>query len=415
MSGLASAKHFSKIATLALALSPWFAVSQKPAKTLPQVLSAQSFPKASNVFVDFEWVGEQSAYPTLGPKGDLAPAGPLAAHEPAGYNVRFGDTFPMTWADDDQIYTSAGDPNWGNKWDGLDIERFSGMPPHYDITRVNLMADYRGSGGGGPKPTGMICVNGVLYLAFQNLLGRKPPVYGTKSQHGSDATIISSRDHGLTWSPARADIKTPMFPGDAFGGPAFVNVGHDNAGAPDKYVYAVSTDQWDNGSKLRVGRVEASKIEDASAWQWISGFKNDNQPRWSHSLGLATSVLSDDRRISAPEMVYIAAARRYVLLTWRLHVDFSPNDGTELIIYDAPHPWGPFTLVHREVMWESQEMNPYCPRIPLKWLTVKGNEIDGWMQFSGSWRKTSTEYRSHVREFRFKIAQAATAIGDQGK
>jgi len=111
-------------------------------------------------------------------------------------------------------------------------------------------------------------------------------------------------------------------------------------------------------------------------------------------------------------MVYIAAAHRYLLLTWRLHSDFSPNDGSELIIYDAPHPWGPFTLVHREVMWESQEMNPYCPRIPLKWLTVKGDEIDGWMQFSGSWRKTSTEYRSHVREFRIKIAHTVTVTVD---
>ena len=409
---LASTKYLSAFAVFAFLFLPLSVPGQKVAKILPQVFSARSTPGPSNVLIDFEWVGEESAYPTPGLKDDLAPSGPLAAHEPAGYNVRFGDTFPMTWADDDQIYTSAGDPNWGHKWDGLDIERFSGMPPHYDITRVNLMAGYRGSGGSGPKPTGMICVNGVLYLAFQNLLGRKAPVYGTKSQHGSDAAIISSRDHGLTWLPARADIQAPMFRGDAFGGPAFVNVGRNNAGAPDKYVYAISTDQWDNGSNLRVGRVRANKIEDASAWQWISGFKNDNHPRWSHFLAQAAPVLTDDRRISTPEMVYVAAAHRYLLLTWRLHADFSPNDGSELIIYDAPHPWGPFTLVHREIMWESQEMNPYCPRIPLKWLTVKNDEIDGWMQFSGSWRKTSTEYRSHVREFRIKIAQTATVTVD---
>lgn len=24
-----------------------------------------------------------------------------------------GDTFPMTWAEDGEIYTSAGDPTWG--------------------------------------------------------------------------------------------------------------------------------------------------------------------------------------------------------------------------------------------------------------------------------------------------------------
>ena len=196
-----------------------------------------------------------------------------------------------------------------------------------------------------------------------------------------------------------------MFPGHFFGGPAFVNTGRDNAGAPDKYVYAISTDQWDNGSNLRVGRVPANRIQDVGAWQWISGLDNYQRPRWSNDLTRAIPVLTDDRRIGLPEMVYIAPIKRYLLLTWRLYKDFSNSDGTEMMIYDAPHPWGPFSLVHHEAMWESKDMNPYCPRIPLKWLKVNGDEIDGWMQFSGSWRKTSTEYRSHVREFRMKIAQ----------
>jgi len=86
-----------------------------------------------------------------------------------------GDTYPMTWADDDNIYTSSGDPNWGIKEDGLDFERFSGYAPDYKVHKVNDMIHYKGIGGNGVKPSGLICVDGVLYLAFQNLLGRKPP------------------------------------------------------------------------------------------------------------------------------------------------------------------------------------------------------------------------------------------------
>jgi hypothetical protein len=372
--------------------------------SLPQVISSASPLRPSAVIDHFEWVGEESAFPTPGRGDDVTPVDPAAAHGVPAYGVRFGDTFPMTWADDDQIYASAGDPNWGAKWDGLDVERFSGMPPHYSVARINAMPDYKGSGGGGPKPAGMISVHGVLYLAVQNLQGKKPPVYGSKSQHGSDATIISSRDHGLTWTPERSDIHEPMFPGDIFGGPAFVNMGRDNAGAPDKYIYAVSTDQWDNGSNLRVGRVPANRIEDVRAWEWVAGFRGGEHPRWSHQLSQAIPVLTDDRHIGLPEMVYIAGIHRYLLLTWMLHKDFSNADGTELMIYDAPHPWGPFTLVHDEPMWETQAMNPYCPRLPLKWLRIEGNEITGWMQFSGSWRRDSTEYRSHVREFKMQIA-----------
>ena len=367
---------------------------QSPNHSAP-VRSSHLQVQKSNVIVGFEWIEDQFEYPAPGPGEDASLLGPIAPwYGKVGYQIH-GDTFPMTWADDGEIYASAGDPSWGGKDDGLDIEKYSGSPPHYTITRVNPMADYKGSGGKG--------TNGVLYLAFQNLLGEKPPAYGTKSQHGSDATIVSSRDHGKTWTPAIGDIKTPMFPGNTFGGPAFVNSGRDNANAPDGYVYAVSTDQWDNGSKLRVGRVPADRIQDVSAWEWISELKDYAHPQWSRDLQKAIPVLTDERRISLPDMVYIASIKRYLLLTWRLYKDFSPDDGTELMIYDAPHPWGPFTLVHHEAVWESRDMNPYCPRLPLKWLTVRGGELVGWIQFSGSWRPNSLNYRSHVRQFRMKV------------
>ncbi len=359
--------------------------------------------KRSDVILEFEWLGKEVPYPPPTPGENAKLLGPIASYfGSSGYQIH-GDTYPMTWADDDEIYASAGDPNWGGKNDGLDIEMFAGVPPHYTITRVNPMTDYRGFGGKGPKPTGMICVNGVLYLAFQNILGAKSPAHGTKSQHGSDAMIVSSRDHGKTWAPAFKEIQAPMFPGYIFGGPAFVNTGRNNAQAPDQYVYAVSTDQWDNGSFLRVGRVPAESIQDVSAWQWISELENYDRPQWTSDLQQAIPVFTDDRHISLPDMVYIASIKRYLFLTWRLHKDFSPHDGTELMICDAPHPWGPFSLVHREAVWESVKMTPYCPRLPLKWLHADSAGLIGWLQFSGSWRRASLDYRSHVRQFRMRL------------
>ena len=381
----------------------------------PNSQSGLSHPRfnTSQVIAGFQWLGNEIAYPPPAPSEEKSHIGPVDPYfTEAGYQIH-GDTFPMTWADDDEIYASAGDPGWGGKNEGLDVEKFSGMPPHYAITRVNPMLDYRGSGGGGPKPSGMISVDGVLYLAFQNLLGMKPPAHGPQnrgsgveteiSQHGSDATIVSSRDHGKTWTPGIEDIRVPMFPGDIFGGPAFVNTGRDNAGAPDQYVYAVSTDQWDNGSSLRVARVLADHIQDRNAWEWIAGVKDYDHPLWSGNLRQAIPVLNDDGRVSLPDMVYVSSIRRYLLLTWWLYRNFSPYDGTELMIYDAPHPWGPFTLVHQEAIWESADMSPYCPRLPLKWLQTSEHELVGWIQFSGSWRKNSPHYRSHIREFRMQI------------
>lgn len=380
-----------------------FALGQQVSSVQPDV--HPQF-KPSPVLSHFQWMGQQVSYPPPSSSSELEESGPVNPYlQKVGPGVT-GDTFPMTWADDDQIYASAGDPGWGNppKNSGLDVEKFSGTPPRYKITRVNAMPGYVGEGGGGPKPSGMISVNGVLYLAFQNLLGKKPPEHGT-SQNGTDAMIVASHDHGKTWTPAITEMKQPMFPGAVFGGPAFVNTGKDNANAPDKFVYAVSTDQWDNGNTLRVGRVPADRIQDRSAWEWISQLNDVNRPTWSRDLSQAISVLTDDRSISLPDMVYIAPIKRYMLLTWRLKKDFSSDDGSELMIYDAPHPWGPFTLVHREAIWESVEMNAYCPRLPLKWLQINDKEMVGWIQFSGSWRRNSPFYRSHVRQFRIEIRE----------
>lgn len=358
----------------------------------------------SSVIKGLEWLGEQISYPNPAPGDDLTEIGTVYTiwFKDAGPAIR-GDTYPMTWADDNEIYASSGDPHWGKKAVGLDVEKFSGFPPNYKITKVNEMFGYYGNGGDGPKPTGMICVDGVLYLAFQNLLGKKPPVYGKKSQHGTNAAIICSKDHGRTWTPDINDITEPMFPGYIFGGPAFVNFGKNNKGARDDFVYAVSAEQWDNGSHLRVGRVPNNRILDAKAWEFVCGFDSASNPIWSSDMNKAIPVLSNHKKISLPEMVYISSIKRYLLLTWSLKRDFDCNSGSELIIYDSPEPWGPFTLAHREQMWETPDISPYCPRIPLKWLTQSKDSITGWMQFSGSWRQNSPHYRSHVRRFRLLL------------
>ncbi len=258
--------------------------------------------------------------------------------------------------------------------------------------------------GDGPKPSGMICVDGVLYFAFQNMLGMRKPPFSLASQHGSDAHIIYSTSKGGMWTPSFANIGTPMFPGHQFGGPSFINFGQNNANARDEYVYAVSSDQWDNGSNLRLGRVPAHMIVRREAWEWVCAFTPSGEPAWSYDINEAIPVLSLYRWLGLPEMVYLAGIERYLLFTWRLHKDFSRDDGTDLLIFESPQPWGPFSLVHFEEYWEGKAFNPYCPRLPLKWLDADG--VTGWLQFSGSWSAYGQEqgyYRSNVRPFKLKL------------
>jgi hypothetical protein len=337
----------------------------------------------SDVILGLEWLGERIGYPQKEIKGD---------------------TYPMTWAEDDGLYVSAGDPLWGESRSGLDVEKFIGEPPDYEVEKINPMNDYLGWGGDGPKPSGMICVDGILYLAFQNMLRTRRPPHSLSSQHGSDAQIVYSTNKGRFWVPTLSNIPAPMFPGHKFGGPAFVNFGKNNDNARDDYVYAVSTDQWDNGSNLRLGRASKGRIMDATAWQWVKAYGPSGEPAWSYDLNESIPVLSLHRWIGMPEMVYLAGIDRYLLLTWRLHGDFSPDHGTDLLVFESPEPWGPFFLVHFEEYWEGREVNPYCPRVPLKWMGSDG--VTGWLQFSGSWGPAGQEagyYRSNIRKFRLKL------------
>ena len=75
-------------------------------------------------------------------------------------------------------------------------------------------------------------------------------------------------------------------------------------------------------------------------------------------MNLAVPVIPHPGYLGAVDMVYISSLRRYLLLGWRNKVKADPDAGSELIVYDAPEPWGPFTIVYHEDPWESVELNP---------------------------------------------------------
>ena len=194
----------------------------------------------------------------------------------------------------------------------------------------------------------------------------------------------------------------PMFPGSMFGGPSFVQYGKDNAGATDGYVYAVSGDQWDNGRFLRLGRVPKNQIMQKNAWEFARLDKKGD-PTWHKDINDSGPILDIEGHISLPEMVYIAAVKKYILLTWGLHSDFNQYSGSELTILEADNPWGPFKLLHYEWMWIHRANCPYTPRIPLKWYNAEENT--GYILHSGRWG-SDEYYRPQARKFRLgKVSQ----------
>src|SRR5690606_13655321 len=119
------------------------------------------------------------------------------------------------WADDDALYTVYGD-GWGfeprlKSKLSMGLAKITG--PADAIQAINVRAptlEVLGDGARGRKGSGLLCVDGVLYLYARN---------------AGNSQLAWSRDHGRNWT--WCDWKWTT----SFGAPTFLNFGKDYAGA----------------------------------------------------------------------------------------------------------------------------------------------------------------------------------------
>ena len=92
------------------------------------------------------------------------------------------------------------------------------------------------------KPTGMLCIEGDLYLAVQDL--------ALDFDDAPAATIARSRDKGRTWD---WDAAGPMFHGHELTTLFFLDFGRDGEHAIDDYVYVYALEgNWRRSYAARV-------------------------------------------------------------------------------------------------------------------------------------------------------------------
>jgi hypothetical protein len=128
-----------------------------------------------------------------------------------------GDLWPSCWADDDNLYTASGDGSAffkSNISHDMSVSRISGALTQLSGTSLAKSVGTNWSGPGfDRKPTGMLCINSTLYLAFQNL-------DATSFNSAPAASIAKSIDYGNTWV---WDATAPMF-GGAGKAPLFTTI-----------------------------------------------------------------------------------------------------------------------------------------------------------------------------------------------
>jgi hypothetical protein len=268
------------------------------------------------------------------------------------------DNWPMTWGDDDAIYTSYGDGRgfepFVEKKLSMGLARVEGTPP--DFRGVNLRAESAertGNGPQGPKASGMLMVDGVLYMWIRNT---------------GNATLACSTDHGKTWEWG---FKFE----ESFGCPTFLNFGRNYDGAPDNFVYTYSQDgpsAYGPVNAAILARVPKDKIRDKQAYEFFVSRNPDGEAVWSANISQRGAVFDAPARTERLDAVYNRGLDRYLLT-----VGYGHGKGWGL--FEAPKPWGPWHTAFSTTDWGQGETHGY--RLPAKWTSTDGREM--WLVFSG--------------------------------
>jgi CubicO group peptidase (beta-lactamase class C family) len=278
------------------------------------------------------------------------------------------DNWPLTWADDGELYGAYGD---GNGFDpkvstklSLGFAKVAGSPPGTGTNIRSATGEQTGDGQAGKKASGMLMVDGTLYMWTRNA-----------GSGGKESQLAWSADRAKTWTWASWRFAE-------FGYLAFVNYGQNYAGARDGYVYAVTHDNpsaYTQADRFVLLRVPKAQIRDKAAYQFYSGKDGAGNPTWSSSVGSRAAVFSFPGRCRRSQMSYNAALGRY--LWWQMYHEDGVDQrfGGGFGVYDAPEPWGPWTTAYFTTSWD---VGPgETGGFPTKWMSADGKTVH--LVFSG--------------------------------
>jgi hypothetical protein len=273
------------------------------------------------------------------------------------------DNWPMTWADDDALYTAYGDGRgfkpFVEKKLSMGLATVTGTPsdPNGENLRSET-AEFFGGGASGEKASGILMVDGVLYLLIRN---------------ADNAQLGWSRDHGRTWTWSDWRFET------SFGYPVFLNFGRNYAGARDEYVYIYSHDSdsaYNRADRMVLARVPAAHLGERGAYEFFERLEDD-APVWTRDVARRGAVFTSPGRCYRSSVSYNAPLKRY------LWCQTGPGDDTRFqggfAIYDAPQPWGPWTVAFHTHQWDIGPGETMC--LPTKWMSADGQTLH--LVFSG--------------------------------
>jgi len=285
------------------------------------------------------------------------------------------DTWPLTWGDDDNLYTTFGD-GWGfdpkvpSKL-SLGPAKVIGSPTSFSGVNIRSQSgEQTGGGKSGKKASGMLMVDSTLYMWVRNA-----------DNNGKHCQLAWSSDYAVTWT-----WSTWKF--EDLGYCVFLNFGKNNNGARDEYVYMYSPNTpsaYDETDTVVLTRVEKTKITDRNSYQFFSGFDGNGEPTWTADISQRTAVFTLVGGSNRMDVTYNAPLGRY-LMTMRSRA--KAGGLNQFSLYDAPEPWGPWTTVYYTETWKGGSLSTgnggwgESQHIPSKWISADG--LTFYLVFAGN-------------------------------
>lgn len=279
-----------------------------------------------------------------------------------------GDNWPLTWADDDNLYTAYGD-GWGfepkvPKKLSLGFARVEGTPNNFSGINIRSSDEQYGDGRSGKKASGMLMVDGTLYMWVRNA-----------NKKGERSQLAWSIDYGKTWKWSTWKFKE-------FGYCTFINFGKNYEGARDNYVYTVSHDNpnaYKRADRFILIRVPKDQITNRGAYEFFKRFGPDRNPVWTSDITQRGAVFTEPDRCHRSGISYNAPLKRYIWWQAKYPRGVDGRSAGMFAIFDAPEPWGPWTTAYYTDNWDvgAGETGSFPP----KWMSDDGKTI--YLVFSG--------------------------------
>ncbi|HET6559277.1 MAG TPA: hypothetical protein VFG54_18280, partial [Prolixibacteraceae bacterium] len=307
-----------------------------------------------------------------------------------------GDLWLSTWADDNHIYSGWGDgkgPLNGqepNAWVDMGIVRLTGELPDLK-PQTRYREDQTPPLSINDKPSSLIYLDSCLYGQFHSPAGDARIGY-----------LSISKDYGFTWNRIGFFGEDEIQPENAspwlrknkspFRCLFFINMGQNYNLNTDGYVYAlgIGTEWHWMGLRVFLVRVKKENITDYNHYEYFAGYSKDELPQWSSLPSMAKPV-KGPITFGQGSAIYHPGIKRYLFMT-----DFD--------VFDAPHPWGPWTYAGSWTTWKTRPgvkewQGGYQPGI-----ISKGTGPDSyWFTISGQNKKPNITYTYNLGKMILKL------------